>query len=197
MSTPTNNSQFWTMLLILLSLFIFIFFTKGYYSDLIMTMSVAEENAITHENQNSELKLLETKQKELQKLEGSNNNEIWKYLQQLNEDEVIEEIYGFATNYSKNGEMKIISMNMWIPIVNELWFNESTVAISARVENKEVMTDFIDFLIEDSKYKFFLNSFTVPSDKDQFFNIQVPLTLYYKEIKQSDIQNKTEADIEE
>ncbi len=191
MSIPNNNSKFVSMLLVLLSLFIFVFFTKGYYSTLISTMSSYDDNKSTHAKQLSEIDILEKKQKELKKLDGSNNNEIWKYLQQFNEDEIINEIYWFSTNYSKNGEMKIISVAMSEPIINELWFNESNVSISARVWNKQVMIDFLDFLITDSKYKFYINSFTLPKDKDKFFNIQVPLTLYYKEIKQnSTIENK-------
>jgi len=185
MSIPNNNTKFTAMLLVLLALFIFVFFTKGYYSTLISTMSSHDENKKTHAQQLSEIEILEKKQKELKKLDGSNNNEIWKYLQQFNEDEIIKEIYNYSTNYSKNGEMKIISVSLSEPIVNELWFNESNISIAARVGNKEVMIDFLDFLIKDSKYKFYLNSFSLPEDKNKFFNIQVPLTLFYKEIAQN------------
>jgi len=184
MSIPTNNSKFVAMLLVLLSLFIFVFFTKWYYSDLISTMSVYDENKVIHTNTLAELKTLNEKSKELKKLEWSTNNEIGKYLQQFSEDEVIREIYNYSTNYSKNGGMKIISVNMSNPIVNELWFNESKISISARVENKRVMIDFLDFLIQDSKYKFYINSFNIPKNKEKFFNIQIPLTLFYKEIKE-------------
>lgn len=193
MSVPNNNnSKFVSMLLVLVALFIFVFFTKWYYSTLISTMSLHDENKTIHAEQLSAIEILEKKQKELKKLDGSNNNEIWKYLQQFNEDEIIREIYNYSTNYSKNGEMKIISVSMTEPIKNELWFNESKVNISARVWNKQVMIDFLDFLIKDSKYKFYLNSFNLPKDKDKFFNIQVPLTLFYKEIKQSKQIENTE-----
>lgn len=184
MSIPTNNSKFVSMLLVLLSLFIFVFFTKWYYSDLISNMSVLDDNEILHAKQLAEIDILEKKQKELKKLDGSNNSEIWKYLQQFNEDEIIREIYSYATNYSRNGGMKIISISMGEWKKNELWFNESNVSISARVANKAVMIDFLDFLIQDSKYKFYINSFNVPKNKDKFFNIQIPLTLFYKEVEQ-------------
>jgi len=184
MSIPTNNSKFVSMLLVLLSLFIFVFFTKWYYSDLISNMSVLDDNEILHAKQLAEIDILEKKQKELKKLDGSNNSEIWKYLQQFNEDEIIREIYSYSTNYSRNGGMKIISISMGEWKKNELWFNESNVSISARVENKAVMIDFLDFLIQDSKYKFYINSFNVPKNKDKFFNIQIPLTLFYKEVEQ-------------
>ena len=181
MSIPTNNSKFVSMLLVLLSLFIFVFFTKWYYSDLISNMSVLDDNEILHAKQLAEIDILEKKQKALKKLDGSNNSEIWKYLQQFNEDEIIREIYSYATNYSRNGGMKIISISMGEWKKNELWFNESNVSISARVANKAVMIDFLDFLIQDSKYKFYINSFNVPKNKE-FFNIQIPLTLFYKEV---------------
>ena len=184
MSIPTNNSKFVSMLLVLLSLFIFVFFTKWYYSDLISNMSVLDDNEILHAKQLAEIDILEKKQKELKKLDDSNNSEIWKYLQQFNEDEIIREIYSYSTNYSRNGGMKIISISMGEWKKNELWFNESNVSISARVANKAVMIDFLDFLIQDSKYKFYINSFNVPKNKDKFFNIQIPLTLFYKEVEQ-------------
>ncbi len=194
MSIPTNNSKFVSMFLVLLSLFIFVFFTKWYYSDLISSLSVQEDNKTLHARQLVEMDILEKKQKELKKLDGSNNSEIWKYLQQFNEDEIIREIYSYSTNYSKNGGMKIISINMWEWKKNELWFKQSNISISARVENKAVMIDFLDFLIQDSKYKFYINSFTIPKDKDKFFNIQIPLTLFYKEIKQKGTNNKEVAE---
>lgn len=183
MSIPNNNSKFVSMLLVLLSLFIFVFFTKWFYSDLIATTTSYDANKSTHVSQLSEIDILEKKQKELQQLDGSNNNEIGKYLQQPNEDEIFNELYSFTTNYdgSNAWDIKIQSITMTEWVKNEFWFNESNINISARVENKDVMIDFLDFLIKDSKYKFYINSFSLPKDKDKFFNIQVPLTLFYKE----------------
>ncbi len=197
MSIPTNNSKFVSMLLVLLSLFIFVFFTKWYYSDLISNISIHDENKSIHSKQLAQMDILEKKQKELKKLDGSSNSKIWKYLQQFNEDEIIKEIYTYSTNYSKNGGMKIISINMGEWKKNELWFNESSINISARVENKAVMIDFLDFLIQDSKYKFYINSFNIPKNKDKFFNIQIPLVLFYKEIEQKKVEAKNEIQIEE
>jgi hypothetical protein len=61
---------------------------------------------------------------------------------------------------------------------------ESKINISARVKNKEAMEDFLDYLVKDSKYKFFITSFTVPNIvANKEFTIQIPLTMFYTDIK--------------
>jgi len=57
------------------------------------------------------------------------------------------------------------------------------IQISARVSNKRVMLDFLDFIIKNSEYKFFIHSFTVPKKTDAPFNIQVPIKFFYQDFK--------------
>lgn len=218
MSLPNNNSKFISLLLVLVSLFVFVFFTKWYYQTLVATMAANEEKKIIHKEKIGKLAWLNRKSQELEKLirlkelddlkkmkglksresseleelyafrkknnlEGTGWDEIWKYLKKLSEDEIINEMYSFVEKYSENWIMKILSLSITPWVKNELGFNESKINISARVQNKKVMVDFLDFLIENPNYKFFLNSFRVPKKTSSAFNIQVPVTFIYKDIK--------------
>jgi NADPH-dependent 7-cyano-7-deazaguanine reductase QueF-like protein len=46
------------------------------------------------------------------------------------------------------------------------------------------MKDFIDYLINDSSYKFFINNFNMPKiEEEEAFNVAIPLVLFYVDIE--------------
>ncbi len=184
MSNLTWNKKFMSMFLILLSLFIFVFFTQWYYSDLISTIDREESNKkILSEKIKQADKLNKIKNK-LEKSKWEQSKLIKKYSKKLVEDEFISEIYSSVNKNTQNWEMKILSLSMTEWLKNELWFYESKVNISARFSNKKVLKDYLDYLTKKSKYKLFITSFNLPKiEEEKAFNVQIPLILFYVDIK--------------
>lgn len=183
-----NNIQwdrkFLSMFLILLCLFVFIFFTQWYYSDLISTMDLKSEKEKILSDKIKMSDKLSKIQKELKKSKWEEWKIIKKYSKNLTENELIKEIYSSVNKNTQNWKMKVLSLSMSEGIKNELWFLESKVNISARFSNKKVMKDFIDYLINDSSYKFFINNFNMPKiEEEEAFNVAIPLVLFYVDIE--------------
>jgi hypothetical protein len=76
--------------------------------------------------------------------------------------------------------IRSVSLKEWK--VNEIWFNEAEVTLNLRVPSEDKMYKILDFFVsEDSKYKFFINSFSYPSNtQNSDFNITIPLKIFYK-----------------
>jgi hypothetical protein len=59
-----------------------------------------------------------------------------------------------------------------------------SIVLNLRVSNEDRMYKILDFFIkeeEDSKYKFFIDSFYYPNNiQDSSFNITIPLKIFYK-----------------
>jgi hypothetical protein len=75
-----------------------------------------------------------------------------------------------------------LSMSEWVK--NELGFLESKLNISAIATNEEAIKDLLDYLVKDSKYKIFINSFNMPKKPGVlWYRIQIPATIFYVESK--------------
>jgi hypothetical protein len=66
--------------------------------------------------------------------------------------------------------------------VNELGFKELWVTLNLNVPNENRMFRMLDFFVgTNSKYKFFVDSFTYPNQVGLTnFNISIPLKVFYK-----------------
>lgn len=189
MAVPKNDTKIITMLLILLSLFIIVFFTKSFYFELIDSMDENDTKEALYESKKQEVDKLSTDASNLKKTEVDSeqtdsivsNKEIKKYLSRVSEDELIEEIYWFAESYSRNG-WEVAIRSLWFSqwATNELGFEESLININARVKNTASMKDFLDFITENEKYSFFIESFSVPEKTQSYFNIRIPAKVFYK-----------------
>ncbi|MDQ7009173.1 MAG: hypothetical protein Q9M94_02685 [Candidatus Gracilibacteria bacterium] len=183
-----QNQKFTQLFIILISLFIFIFFTRGLYSDLIGNKDISEEQNKIYKEKIDELDYLSTRKKELDiaKKGGEQTKEyleIKKYLEPITEDKIIEEIYGAVSNRI-NGGIKILSLSMTEGVKNELGFNESKINISLIVKDEETIKDLFDYLNKDSKYKIFVNSFNMPKQTSTLgYRIQIPATIFYVDSK--------------
>ena len=180
MNIQTNQNKILSMLLILLSLFIFVIFTKDSYSELLINMNAHEESDILYNSTKEELNILSKRSKEL-KWSGS-WAETAKYLKWLKEDEIIRELYWYVEESSKNWELKLLSttFNKWSK--NEMGFNEVTIQVNVRVPNMKALSSFLDFIVDNEDYKFFVTQLSLPRETNKKFNIQIPITYFYKEI---------------
>ena len=177
------NKKFLSMFMILLCLFVFIFFTQWYYSDLISTMDLKSDKEKILSEKRTQLNNLSINQKKLEKAKWEEFELIKKYSNKMIESDFITEIYS-SVDKMPNWQMKILSLSMSEGVKNELWFMESKINISARFSNEQTMKDFLDYLTKESKYKLFISSFNMPKiEEGKNFNIQVPLTLFYVNVK--------------
>jgi len=183
-----NKEKLIQLLIILLGLFIFIFFTRGFYSDLIWNLDLNDSKNKIYKEKLEENNTLSKRQKELDNAVKTGKNtkeylEIKKYLEPISEDLIIKEIYWAAEN-KINGKVKILSLKMWKWVKNELWFIESKLNISAFVDSEETIKNLLDYLVKESKYKIFINSFNMPKKSTTVgYRISIPATIFYVESK--------------
>ena len=181
-----NNKKFTSMFILLIWLFIFVFFTMDIYSS--MTDKIETNKKLKAEYKSKvDLKSDLSKNAKKLKLNQDNsevNSEIKKYIQEYSEDRIIRLFYNFSNTYDTNWQIVIKSLNLGKPKQNEIGMKDAKIQISARVSNKRVMLDFLDFIINNSEYKFFIHSFTVPKKTDTPFNIQVPIEFFYQDFKE-------------
>lgn len=184
MTNMALNKKFLWMFLILLSLFVFIFFTQWYYSNLISTMDLKAEKKKEISDKITKLDNLKKNKDKLEKSWWSESEKIKKYSHKPTESDLIREFYSSVDRVDENWNMKILSLSMSEGVKNELWFMESKIQISARFSNEQVMKDFLYYLTKKSKYKLFISSFNLPKiEEGKEFNLQIPLTLFYVDVK--------------
>ena len=180
-SINTKNNKIYWYLIIFLALCIVILFTRTQINEL----QILKDEQIQNES------ALEEARSEVERLNGiearlnSSEVDISNYLSEFKEDEIIDYIFWQIERDNMSSSdwivlVRNISMTEWI--VNELWFYESNVMLSLRVPNEDRMFRMLDFFVrEDSKYKFFIESFSSPANASEWnFNVSIPLKIFYK-----------------
>lgn len=186
MSLQMKNNQFLSYLIILLSLFILILFTKE------EVLNVQSSSNQLEELEN-DLNKTRTTQEQLQKiaLEVEQQDSVTqRYIisdensdLDLSEDKIIDYFYTYAANINSGlGSLVINSISISQKSENELWFFELSINVNAQVSNANVMKAFLDYLVaEDSKYRFFIERYNDAFDGREWnFNMQLPLKIFYR-----------------
>lgn len=181
MSISNKNNKIYWYIIILVSLFIFVLFTRTQFTNMQVKLDEKEQKEMD----------LQAKRDTLQKLNDIKtkvelkDNNIDKYINSVNEDELINYIYSKIEEDNLKytdwvSTVRSLSITKWE--INEIWFYESTINLNLRVPTEDRMNKILDFFIkEDSKYKFFIDSFTYPKIENEWsFNITVPLKFFYK-----------------
>lgn len=186
MSVELKNNQFLSYLVVLLSLFILVLFTK----DQIMNM---QTNLDQVEILNWEYSKVRATQEEFKKIErevGQQDSVTKRYLISsdsekigFTEDEMLNYFYSYADKLqSWSGTLNVKSINISDVSENEMGFLESKINLNVEVSNEETMKIFLDYLVsKDAKYRFFIESFNYPFDgREWTFNVQLPLKIFYR-----------------
>jgi len=181
MSILNKSNKIYWYIIILLSLFIFVLFTRNQITNMQFKFDEKEEK----EN------VLQSKRDELQKLNdikikvNSEESDVNSYISHFSEDELIDYIYSKIEEDNLKytdwvSIIRSISMSEWK--LNEIGFMESTIMLNLRIPTEDRMFKILDFFIKDgSKYKFFIDSFTYPKlDSESSYNITIPLKIFYK-----------------
>lgn len=179
MSIYKNNNKLNSYIIVLITLFILILVTKDEFNILQEKLDLKETSNLTLVEKRLELEELNNK-----KIELSNSSEnIDKYLLNINEDELVDYIYSYIEDTNDvNGVIMIKSVSISEPKDTEIWFKERIVTLNLRVPNEDKTKKLLDFLTSaDSKYNFFVSSFSFPYDKAEWgYNISIPLKVLNK-----------------
>lgn len=178
--TNKNNKLYW-YIIILFSLFILVLFTRNQISSLQVKHDEKSQAKIELENKRQELQILnDIKIKVEQEWNG-----IDKYINKISEDELINYIYSKIEEDNLKytdwvSTIRSLTITEWE--LNEIGFYESNISLSLRVPSEDRMFKTLDFFVkEDSKYKFFIDSFSYPKKwLDSSYNITIPLKVFYK-----------------
>ena len=186
MSVQMKNNQLLSYLIILISLFILILFTKDQFINV-------QSNIEQVSQLNNELSKTRDTQEKLQKiaLEVDQQDSVTtRYIlseedseMSLSEEDILDYFFSYADSIDASaGILTINNINISKVKENELWFYETSINVSALVSNEEVMKWFLDYLVaEDSKYRFFIQNYSYPFDeREGNFNIQLPLKIFYR-----------------
>lgn len=190
--TNKNNSKIWSYFIILIALFIIVLVIKNQIFDI-------QANLDQKTEQTKKLKDLKDEVKKMgelkEKLEKDKDSEVNKYLENIKEDEIIDYIYREVENINLNQDgdrnqikIKNISISKWEK--NELWFLESNISLNLWVESENKLKKLLDFFNDkNSKYKFFISSFSMPKYTNKIedeaaikteMDITIPLKIFYK-----------------
>jgi len=161
--------------LIIISLFVLLLFTKDYYFNLQNNEEQNESLTMQLEDKQNELKKFEEIK---QKIENSDNTDIAKYDRDFNEDELITYLYGLAEE--NDSGLKIISVNFDAGEINKEGFKEGNVNMNLNVDNEEKLMILIGKLNESEEYKFFTLNLDYPFNQNSKFKVTLPLKVYYK-----------------
>ena len=193
MSVYRKDNKFISYLILLISLFVIVLFTKDQFN-------VMQEKLDSKNTYNKELKLKREKLDSINKIKNelnSNNGaekssefkEVEKYNISFSENELIDYFYGYIESLEsidskglKAQELVIKNINFSEWIKNELWFIESNINLNISVLDENAMLKFIDFLTdEESKYKIFIETFSYPNNKKEWWlDLVIPLKLFYR-----------------
>ncbi len=124
MAIPKNDKKFISLFIVLISLFIFVFFTKSYYWDLMMTVENYENSVSKKDSLDKELRELNCRSKRFKKIQWGESTGTWKtstqagcgwgnksgkeisdsdikkYLHDISEDRLVELFYKYANDYN-------------------------------------------------------------------------------------------------
>jgi len=161
--------------LIIISLFVLLLFTKDYYFNLQNNEEQNEALTMQLEDKQNELKKFEEIK---QKIENSDNKDVEKYNKDFNEDEVISYLYGLTEE--RDSGLKIISLTLNTGKTNKEWFKEGDITINLNTDSEEKLLNLIWTLNESEEYKFFIESLDYPYNQKGAFKVTLPLKVYYK-----------------
>lgn len=183
MKKQVTHNSFYAYILILLSFFIILFFTRNIYDEIQVLLDNTQQTGI-------ELSALETQHEQLTQLRKRFDN---------SEDEILEEIQWFTWEFSDKDILEYIhsyaeKTNAWndkIVIrdivlseneVSDIGFRKAKITVSAVFSSETTLFNFMNYLTGGTgKYKFYINNFSYPMNKVGWsIQVSVPLNLYYK-----------------
>lgn len=174
-----NQNKLLFYVLLLISLFILLTYTKWNYSSILSNLDTLETKKIEFSEKERILKEIEEVSKKI-----STEKDIIKYVSDVKEDELIDYFYNYvATSRSWSWYTVIDSVSFEKWSKNEYSFNEWRINLMITVSDEQEMFKMLDFITsENSKYKFFIDNFSFPNDTTWLwsFQLNIPIKMFYK-----------------
>lgn len=180
MLVQNKNNKFVSYLIILLSLFVLVLFTKNEVVTLQSNLDQVEIKESTLETKKTKLTNLNDLKKELS---SSDNKIVSKYNIEFSQEDIIDYIYSYIEdNQKKNWLALVRSISISDPIDTEIWFKQVNINLTLNLANENKLKDILNFLTStESKYRFFISSFNFPYwNTNEAFTVSIPLKLLYK-----------------
>lgn len=174
-----KDSHFLSYVILLVSLFILILFTRGQYTKLQSNLDTRDTHLATLQEKRDELVRLND-------IKAIVTQEQWnyeKYMIEIDESEIIESLYSYVESLnSQEGIINMKNINFSQPKKNEFGFTQTDILIQAVVSNETTLIRFLDFLVDEkSDYPFFLDSFSYSNDGRKWpLSVTIPLKIFYK-----------------
>jgi len=167
-----------TYLLIILTVFTIITFTKNIYYSITENSWNIEATEIKKEEIKKEYDRLSKIKIDLTsgKIENMNFD---KYLINFNEDEFLSYFYSYTR--SNNWKVIINSISLSPGNLNDFWFKEWQIDLSVSFISEFEMLKMFDFLLNSTKYNFYVHNFSYPFNQiNQRLDVNIPLKILYK-----------------
>ena len=175
-----KNNKVISYIFVLIWIFILFFIALKQYDKM-------QEN---FDNKRNAQILLEEKEKKLVELNEIKKiikswdfeNNISKYILELNENDLLEYFYNYAYSTKlKWSRISIKNISIWEWVKNQIWFLQSDINLNIRVESKDALIKYLDYIFDkESKYVFYIDTLNFPNDgKEWSFDVKVPLKMYY------------------
>lgn len=189
--TKMNNTKFLWTIIVFLSLFIIVLFTKDQVFKLsenknLISVSEDKKNELTEKN----TKLTKIK-KDLSNPGNSFYSEVEKYSKELKEDELLDFIYSKiiwlnwpSSSIVKRPEIKIENLRISNPKLNLMNFYESDINLELKIPSETKLKDVLNLLNENDDYKFFITSLSYENEESinssEWMSVSIPLKVFYK-----------------
>lgn len=181
MSVYKKENKFYSLLVILLSLFILFLYTFWKIGDI--NEKLIENDLLIEQQKNVEEKLIDLNVKKEKISWWEKLNEIHKYRNLFTEDEMLIYLKDKSIEVSSRSPssfMRIKSISFEEPYVWELGFNESNITLTADFSNINVLKNFLDYLTDmNSDYTFIITNFSLPSNYKKWSLKWVSIPLKY------------------
>jgi len=181
MSSITTNYKIKNLIVIFITLFILLFFTKEAFYNMNDLLDQKEENTTKLEN-------IVTQLKDLQKLEQDlkswlKDSEIKYFMKAPTRADLIEYFHDYAEDVSNSwNELFIHDITFGDVSKSDLWFMQQVINLKVTASNKNVLKALLSKLTSDkSTYRFFITNFSFPNDHRPWaYSVTIPLKLLYK-----------------
>ena len=175
-----NDKKHSTYLLILLSVAILLFFTKGAYSELQIQLSEKDGYIESVEKLEKEKKNLGDIKTQMSDENSPRRQEISRYINEFTEQGMLGYFYSYASN--TEGRFNIQSMNLDKKDTNEYGFQEGLIDLTVSAETQwDVLRFLKSILEEDAPYRFFIEKFDMPKQVEwRNLELSIPLKIFYK-----------------
>lgn len=178
-----TQNNFLAYLLILMTFFVILFFTKNMYWDMQVHLDMKQQHNSKLTETQSELAGLNELKKSLNKEWNELLKEIVWFTGEFSDVAMLEYIYSYAQQVNLWDDRIIIrGISLDGDNMSDLGFNKADVNISAVVSSEKTLFRFLNHLTNKSAtYRFHITDFNYPmNESNSNIQVSIPLTLYYK-----------------